>query len=123
MPINENEVTKEQIYKAMQCNTADELRAYAKSEGYDITKEEAEAYLDELSDVELDQAELHQVAGGACWDVNGCSTIGHGPCPGNDCPSAFNGLMRFITSPLKLTELNRAAERARPSLSHYHKRR
>ena len=90
----------------MQCNTADELRAYAKSEGYDITQEEAEAYLDELSDVELDQAaeayldelsdveldqaELHQVAGGACWDVNGCSTIGHGPCPGNDCPSAFN---------------------------------
>ena len=56
MPINENEVTKEQIYKAMQCNTADELRAYAKSEGYDITQEEAEAYLDELSDVELDQA-------------------------------------------------------------------
>ena len=90
MPINENEVTKEQIYKAMQCNTADELRADAKSEGYDITKEEAEAYLDELSDVELDQAELHQVAGGACWDVNGCSTIGHGPCPGNDYPSAFN---------------------------------
>ena len=40
----------------MQCNTADELRAYAKSEGYDITQEEAEAYLDELSDVELDQA-------------------------------------------------------------------
>ena len=73
MPINENEVTKEQIYKAMQCNTADELRAYAKSEGYDITQEEAEAYLDGLSDVELDQAELHQVAGGACWDVNGCS--------------------------------------------------
>ena len=45
MPINENEVTKEQIYKAMQCNTADELRVYAKSEGYDITQEEAEAYL------------------------------------------------------------------------------
>ncbi len=30
MPINENEVTKEQIYKAMQCNTADELRAVCK---------------------------------------------------------------------------------------------
>ena len=29
MPINENEITIEQIYKAMQCNTADELRAYA----------------------------------------------------------------------------------------------
>ena len=59
-------------------------------QGYDITQEEAEAYLDELSDVELDQAELHQVAGGACWDVNGCSTIGHGPCPGNDCGTEFN---------------------------------
>jgi hypothetical protein len=90
MPINENEVTKEQIYKAMQCNTADELRAYAKSEGYDITREEAEAYLSELSDVELDTETVKQVAGGACWDVDGCSTIGHGPCPGNDCPSAFN---------------------------------
>ena len=54
MPINKNELTKEQIEKAMQCKTADDLMAYAKSEGIDITREEAEAYFAELADVELD---------------------------------------------------------------------
>ena len=29
MPINKNELTKEQIEKAMQCKTADDLMAYA----------------------------------------------------------------------------------------------
>ena len=65
MPINKNEITKEMIAKAMQCQTAEELRAYAKSEGYDITQEEAEAYLEEFSDVELDETSLQHVAGGA----------------------------------------------------------
>ena len=41
MPINKREITKEQIEKAMQCKTADDLMAYAKSEGIDITREEA----------------------------------------------------------------------------------
>ena len=65
MPINKNELTKEMIAKAMQCHTSEELRAYAKSEGYDITQEEAEAYLEEFSDVELDENSLKHVAGGA----------------------------------------------------------
>ena len=65
MPISKNELTKEMIAKAMQCHTSEELRAYAKSEGYDITQEEAEAYLDEFSDVELDETSLKHVAGGA----------------------------------------------------------
>ncbi|MBQ8698211.1 MAG: Nif11-like leader peptide family RiPP precursor [Schwartzia sp.] len=88
--INENEITQEQIAKAMACETAEELIAAAKEEGYDITREEAEAYLAELADFELDDAELTHAAGGACWDVNGCSTVGHGPCPGNDCATKFN---------------------------------
>jgi hypothetical protein len=70
MPINKNELTKEQIEKAMQCKTADELMAYAKSEGSDITREEAEAYFAELADVELDGDVLKSVAGGHdyfCW--------------------------------------------------------
>ncbi len=41
MPIDRNEITKEQIAKAMQCKSAEELIAFAKSEGIDITKEEA----------------------------------------------------------------------------------
>ena len=64
MPINKNEITKEMIEKAMQCKTADELIALAKTKGYEITKEEAEAYMAELEDVELDNANLKAIAGG-----------------------------------------------------------
>ena len=64
MPINKNELTKEMLAKAMQCKTADELMELAKAEGYDITKDEAEAYFVELSDVELDAKTLKNVSGG-----------------------------------------------------------
>ena len=66
MPINKNEITKEMIEKAMQCKTADELIALAKTGGYELTKEEAEAYFAELADVELDEKALRNVAGGTC---------------------------------------------------------
>ena len=62
--INVNELTKEQIAKAMTCETAEELMALAKAEGMEITKEEAEAYLAEMADVELDGNYLKEVAGG-----------------------------------------------------------
>ena len=66
MPINKNELTKEMIAKAMQCRTVDELVALAKAEGFEITKDEAEAYFAELADVELDEKTLRNVAGGTC---------------------------------------------------------
>ena len=69
MPINKNEITKEMIAKAMQCETADELIALANSEGIELTKEEAEAYLAEMEDVELDSDALKQVAGGLCYSA------------------------------------------------------
>ena len=50
--INENELTKEQIEKAMACETAEELMALAKAEGVELTKDEAEAYMAELADFE-----------------------------------------------------------------------
>ena len=50
MPINRNKLTKEMIEKAMKCKTADELMKAAKAEGFDITKEEAEAYMAEMAD-------------------------------------------------------------------------
>ncbi|MBQ9573341.1 MAG: hypothetical protein IJR22_08160 [Acidaminococcaceae bacterium] len=68
MPINKNEITKEMLAKAMQCETADELIALAKTEGVELTKEEAKAYMAELSDFELDGATLKNVAGGDCWN-------------------------------------------------------
>ena len=67
--INKNELTKEMIEKAMQCETADELIALAKSKGIELTKEEAEAYLAELEDFELDEGMLKNVAGGG-WGNN-----------------------------------------------------
>jgi len=66
MPINKNEITKEMIEKAMQCKTAEELMALAKTEGVDITREEAEAYLAELADFELDSGKIKEIAGGLC---------------------------------------------------------
>ena len=66
MAINKNEITKEMLEKAMQCKTADELMALAKSEGVELTETEAEAYLAELSDAELDDKVLKKVAGGSC---------------------------------------------------------
>ena len=64
MPINKNELTKEMIAKAMQCRTTEELMALAKSEGFEVTKEEAEAYLAEMDDMELEEEALKKVAGG-----------------------------------------------------------
>lgn len=67
MGINKNELTAEQIRKAMECKDAAELMEFAKNEGFDITLEEAEGYLDELSDIELDKENLDKVAGGGCY--------------------------------------------------------
>ena len=70
MPVNKKEITKEMIRKAMQCKDADELMALAKANGFDITKDEAEAYMVEMADVELDGDVLKSVAGGHdyfCW--------------------------------------------------------
>ena len=67
MPIDKNEITKEMVEKALNVKDAKELMALAKSEGIDLTMEEAEAYLAELDDVELDDNQLKGVAGGGCY--------------------------------------------------------
>ena len=75
MPINEKEITKEMIMAAMKCKSADELIALAKTGGIALTKEEAEAYLAELADFELNENQLKQVAGGVktCYMIDGCA--------------------------------------------------
>ena len=62
--INPNELTKEQIEKAMACETAEELMKLAKAGGVELTKDEAEAYIAELADFELDEVALQKAAGG-----------------------------------------------------------
>ena len=73
--IKKEELTKEQIRKAMACKTADELMALAKAEGFDLTKTEAEAYMAELADIELDEEMLKNAAGGLkfCYDIDHCA--------------------------------------------------
>ena len=67
MKINKNEITKEMILEAMKCKNADELISLAKTYDYDLTREEAEAFLSEMRDRELDAEQLDKVAGGVCW--------------------------------------------------------
>ena len=73
MPIHKSMLTKDMIDRAAMCQTADELIALAKIKGIEITKEEAEAYLAELADLELNSDTLDKVAGGMhginCWQV------------------------------------------------------
>ena len=75
MPVNHNELTKEMIMQALKCKNADELIALAKNGGIELTKEEAESYMTELADFELDENQMQQVAGGVktCYMVDGCA--------------------------------------------------
>ena len=75
MPVDKTKITREMIERAKQCATADELVDLAKTAGSDITKEEAEAYLAELENMELDSKALDKVAGGR-----------EGLCYMEDCP-------------------------------------
>lgn len=59
-----NSFTKEQIEKAMECKTPEELIELAKKAGVELTLEQAETYLKEFDDKELDLATLDEVAGG-----------------------------------------------------------
>ena len=76
--IDRNEITKEMLEKALECKTADELIELAKTKDIELTKEEAEAYLEELADIEMDEKVLKRVAGGGCYHY----------CPPDcvDCP-------------------------------------
>ena len=76
MPIDKSKITKEMLAKAAQCETAEQLIALAKAEGFEITKDEAEAYFAELADVELDEKALRNIAGGTCTlDGTSCWTL------------------------------------------------
>jgi predicted ribosomally synthesized peptide with nif11-like leader len=69
MPIDKTKITKEMLDKASKCVTADELIALAKASGFTLTKEEAEAYMAEMDNMELDEDALDNVAGGMCYSA------------------------------------------------------
>ena len=62
--LNFQDIPKELLEQAMKCQDVDELMELAKSQGYDFSKEEIEAYLAEFESLDLDDEQLDQIAGG-----------------------------------------------------------
>ncbi len=56
--------SEEQIAQAMKCETVEELMAFAKKEGVELTEEQAKKFLAEAGDGELSEETLSAVAGG-----------------------------------------------------------
>ena len=87
MPIDKKKFIKDLLAKAAMCKTADDLVSLAKANGVTLTKEEAEAYLADLDDIELDEKALDKVAGGSCYTQTSCDD--------NECnpahPKCFTG--------------------------------
>ena len=64
---DKNALTPKQLEKAMDCKTAKELMTTAKAEGIELTRDEAEAYMAELAELELSANELKEITEGfAC---------------------------------------------------------
>ena len=75
------EFSKDQISKAAECKSVAELKELAKSEGIELTDDEAETYFAELNDVRVSDEELDEVAGGRginCNCVRNCHCRGKG---------------------------------------------
>ena len=75
--INPNEISKELMAKAQACETPEELLKLAKENGYELTKEAAEAYIAEGGTVDLSDEEMSKAAGG--YKVK-CNSY-YIPCP------------------------------------------
>ena len=76
MQIKREAISREMIETALTCETPAELVKLAKERGYEMTEAEAEAYLSELADFQLDSDQLKKVAGGYCYSFK---------CPADRC--------------------------------------
>lgn len=66
------EITKEMLEEAGKCKSAQELIKLAEEHGIEVNAEEAEAFLDEFADVELDAETLDRAAGGKTLRIPTC---------------------------------------------------
>ena len=58
------ELTEEQFMRGIECNTAEEMMKLCKEGGIDVTKEEAQKYVDNLADIDLTPEQMKEIAGG-----------------------------------------------------------
>ena len=70
-------LSQEVIAKAMQCETPEQLVELAKSEGIELTLDEAQAYLAEMDDIELDKQQLKAVAAAGAPPIAVAILIAH----------------------------------------------
>ena len=84
MTFKGKEITKELLEKAEKCQTADELIALAKEIDIELTVDEAQAFLDENADIQLDAEQINAAAGGRKKGVGG-----------SDCPTQTRDQKRY----------------------------
>lgn len=65
--IKGKEISQQAIAEALRCDTVDALLEVAEKHGIDLTREEAEVFLEEMDDIDLDHKVLAMVAGGKNW--------------------------------------------------------
>lgn len=71
---------KEIIANLKDCKTVDELKTLGKEIGYELSDDEAQAYLDQLlKSGELSDGELDSVTGGCAWWRKGSAYSGNPP--------------------------------------------
>ena len=77
MKFKGHELTREELMRAMECETPEELMELVKKIDIEITREEAEAYLETMEELELSPEETEDVAGGRLK--------GKSSCPNDSC--------------------------------------
>ena len=88
------ELNKELLEKAKEMKTPEELLAFAKENGIEMTKEKADAYFKQLgtSSGNIADDELENVSGGKFDEMGGCE-----PTPGWTCPNCGKYIPKTIT--------------------------
>jgi predicted ribosomally synthesized peptide with nif11-like leader len=76
--MSEVRMTKEEFAGALECKTADELVAYSKEHGYDLSQDDAEKFLSQTKEQELSVDNIEDVAGGLCAGAVSIACLGIG---------------------------------------------
>ena len=95
-------LTSEMIEKAKTAKSTDELLELAKANGVEITEDDAKTYFAQLNPKygEIDDDELGNVSGGACYAGDGrmVVTVGYVCADISGCPHCKNSSMRIDAS-------------------------
>lgn len=72
-------VSKEVFSRILECKTVEEILSLCEKEGIQLTKEDAEKFLSQMSEQELNLNEVGDLAGGACVGaISGTFCVGIG---------------------------------------------